>query len=289
VITSDVEIVFVDDRSGDGAWPVLRELAALDPAVRAIRLSRNFGQHAAITAGLTKASATWVVVMDCDLEDRPEEIPRLFQKAMEGHDLVLSRRRTAQTSMPRQLMARLYFRLRRAIMRLDVAPDYCTLSILARNVVNAFTAVKDRDRQYMLILHWLNFDRAVIEVERGERPSGKSAYTWRSLTRLAVDGFFFETTVLLTWTVYLGFFVALAGFGLAVFYAVSYFFLQPLSGFTSLAVLTLLIGGFVIISTGVTGLYVGRIFEQMKGRPLFIISDAAAREAGSTPARERVS
>jgi len=273
-ITADYELVFVDDRSRDGSWDVLESLARADGTVRALRLSRNFGQHAAITAGLSKASGRWVVVMDCDLEDPPEEIPRLYEKAQEGYDLVLSRRVRPRRTGLRRVASRLYFRLRGKFMGLDVDPDYCTLSILSRNVVRSFLAVRDTHRQYMLILHWLGFRRAVVDVEQGVRPSGTSAYTMRELIRVGLDGFFFETTVLLTWIIFLGFAIALAGAALAVFFFVSYFVFHPLSGFTSLAVLILLIGGFIIISTGVTGLYIGKIFEQVKKRPLFVISDS---------------
>jgi polyisoprenyl-phosphate glycosyltransferase len=274
-VTGDYELVYVDDRSRDGAWEILRSLAASDSSVRALRLSRNFGQHAAITAGLSRASGRWVVVLDCDLEDPPEEIPRLVAKAREGYDLVLSRRVRPRRGGLRRLASRLYFRLRRGIMGVDVDPDYCTLSVLSQEVVRSFLSIGDRYRQYMLILHWLGFRRAVVYVEQGERAAGGSAYTLRELIRVAVDGFFFETTALLNWIVFLGFAVALAGTGLATFFLVSYFVLEPLPGFTSLAVLILLVGGFIIISTGVTGLYIGKIFEQVKQRPLFVISDSA--------------
>jgi glycosyltransferase involved in cell wall biosynthesis len=274
-LTLDYELVFVDDRSRDGGWEVLRSLARTNSAVRALRLSRNFGQHAAITAGLSRATGRWVVVMDCDLEDPPEEIPRLVEKAREGYDLVLSRRVRPRRTGLRRFASRLYFRLRAAFMGVDVDPDYCTLSVLSQDVVRSFLSIRDRNRQYMLILHWLGFRRAVVDVGQAVRPSGQSAYTFRALVRLAVDGFFFETTVLLTWIVFLGFAVALAGAGLATFFLVSYFVLEPLPGFTSLAVLILLVGGFIIISTGVTGLYIGKLFEQVKKRPLFVISERA--------------
>jgi polyisoprenyl-phosphate glycosyltransferase len=275
-VTGDYELVYVDDRSRDGAWEILRSLAASDSSVRALRLSRNFGQHAAITAGLSRASGRWVVVLDCDLEDPPEEIPRLVAKAREGYDLVLSRRVRPRRGGLRRLASRLYFRLRRGIMGVDVDPDYCTLSVLSQEVVRSFLSIGDRYRQYMLILHWLGFRRAVVDVEQSERAAGSSAYTLRELIRVAVDGFFFETTALLNWIVFLGFAVALAGTGLATFFLVSYFVLEPLPGFTSLAVLILLVGGFIIISTGVTGLYIGKIFEQVKQRPLFVISESTA-------------
>ena len=268
--------MYVDDRSRDGVWEILRSLAARDSAVRALRLSRNFGQHAAITAGLSRASGEWVAVLDCDLEDPPEEIPRLLEKAREGYDVVLSRRARPRRRGLRRLASRLYFRARRRLMGVDVDPDYCTLSVLSRSVVQSFLAVRDRHRQYMLILHWLGFRRAVVEVEQGIRPSGKSGYSLRELVRVAVDGFFFETTVLLHWIVYLGFAVALAGVGLALYFIVSYAAHGSVPGFTSLAVLMLVVGGFIIVSTGVTGLYIGKIFEQMKKRPLFVISESAA-------------
>jgi len=239
-----------------------------------VRLSRRFGQHAAITAGLSKASGRWVVVMDCDLEDPPEEIPRLLATAREGYDVVLSRRSSERRSRFRRLAARAYFRVRRTFIRLDVDPDYCTLSVLSRRVVDSFLSVHDVYRQYMLILHWLGFERAVVDVEQGERPAGRSTHTFRSVVKLALDGFFLETTVLLSWIVYLGFVLALLGGVLAaVFVAVYFSASNPPSGFTSLAVLLLLVGGFIIISTGVTGLYVGKIFEQVKKRPLFVVAE----------------
>jgi len=275
-ITPDYELVFVDDRSLDGAWGALRELAAVDPAVRIFRLSRNFGQHAAITAGLARSSGRWVVVMDCDLQDPPEDIPRLYAKAQEGYDLVLARRKSSTQSRMRRFAATTYFRARSFFMRLDVDPHYATLSILNRKVVRAFLDVRDVDRQYMLILHWLGFDRAVIDIEPADRAAGKSSYTFRDLVRVAVDGFFFETTILLRWIVYLGFAIAFAGVALAAFFVVSYFVFDPLSGYTSLAVLFLLIGGFIIISTGVTGLYIGKIFGQVKSRPLYIVDEEVA-------------
>jgi glycosyltransferase involved in cell wall biosynthesis len=275
-ITPDYEIIFVDDRSPDGAWEVLRTIARSNPAVRIIRLSRNFGQHKAITAGLATASGRWVVVMDCDLQDPPEEIPRLYAKAREGYDFVLARRKTDRQAWLRRLATRTYYRSRRFFMRLDVDPDYCTLSILSRKVVNAFLQMRDVDRQYMLILHWLGFERAVIEVEKGERAAGRSSYTLQGLIRLGVDGFFFETTILLRWIVYVGFMIALAGVGLAIALVAFYFFADPLPGFTSLAVLILLIGGFIIVSTGVTGLYIGKVFRQVKSRPLFVVDEDLA-------------
>lgn len=277
MISSDWEIVYVDDRSPDGAWGGLVELAGADPRVRAYRLSRNFGQHAAITAGLANSDADWTVVMDCDLQDRPEEIPRLYATAVRGHDVVLTARDRRAQSRLRRLVARAYVRIRNFFFKTDMRTEYSTLSILSRNVVEAFLSLRDRDRQYMLILHWLGFDRAVLETRDGDRHAGRSSYSLSKLFRLAIDGMFFQTTVLLRWIVYLGFAVAGIGALLATFFVYSYFVNDPPPGWTSVAMLVLLIGGFIIVSTGISALYVGRVFEQVKERPLYVVDRVASQ------------
>jgi glycosyltransferase involved in cell wall biosynthesis len=271
------ELVFVDDRSPDGAWEFLANLAKRDDRVRGIRLSRNFGQHAAITAGLAEAKGDWTVVMDCDLQDPPEEIPRLLGKAREGYEIVLSRRVGRRQSWLRRVLGRAYFRIRNFFMRMDMSTEYSSLSLLSRKVVDAFLEVRDRDRQYMLIVHWLGFDRAEIEFQHAERLTGKSAYTLRQLIQVGVEGFFFETTILLRWIVYLGFALAFLGMLLAAWFVLAYFLFNPFPGWTSVAVLLLIVGGFIIISLGVTGLYVGKIFGQVKDRPLYVVDSVVGR------------
>jgi polyisoprenyl-phosphate glycosyltransferase len=281
--TSCYEIVLVDDRSPDGSWEVMQELVQADRAVRLVRLSRNFGQHAAITAGLAESRGRWTVVMDCDLQDTPEEIPRMYAKAQEGFDVVLTERARRSQSWFRRKAGRLYFRVRNFFMRMDMSTEYNTLSLLSRKVVDAFLDVRDRDRQYMLIVHWLGFDRATLTVEHSERHAGKSSYTTRQLVQVAIEGFFFETTILLRWIVYLGFALAFAGALLAAWFIVAYFLFDPYPGWTSLGVLLLLVGGFIIISLGVTGLYVGKIFGQVKDRPLYVVDDVVERSEPGSP------
>jgi glycosyltransferase involved in cell wall biosynthesis len=265
------EIVFVDDRSPDGAWETLVQLAHEDPRIRLVRLSRNWGQHAAVTAGLTASQGQWTVVMDCDLQDPPEEIPRLYAKAIEGFEVVLTRRDERKQSLHRRLAARAYFRLREKFLGIQMDAEYSMLSIVSRKVVDAFLTLGDRDRQYMLILHWLGFPRAVLEIEHAERHEGKSSYTFRMLIRVGLDGMFFQTATLLRWIVYAGFGVAVCGMALAVYLVYRYFVTDPLPGWTSVAVLVLLLSGTILVALGVTGLYVGKIFEQVKGRPLFVV------------------
>lgn len=273
-LVASYELVFVDDRSPDNAWARLRELTAKDPVVRAYRLSRNFGQHAAITAGLAQSRGRWVVVMDCDLQDPPEEIPRLLARAREGFDIVFALRKQRKHSLFRRLAAQIFFALMNAFNRTHFESRYGSFSLLSRGVVNAFLTLGDRERHYLLILHWLGFATTDIEYEHDSRHSGKSSYSLRRLVRHALSGMLFQTTVLLRWIIYLGFSVSLAGALLAAWFVYRYFAHGVQPGFTSLAVLILLIGGFIIGSTGITGLYIGRIFEQVKERPLYVIDSS---------------
>lgn len=277
-LTDDYEILLVDDASTDGAWSVISALAREDAHVRGLRLSRNFGQHAAITAGLAGVRGRWTVVMDCDLQEPPEHIPRLYAKAQEGFDVVHTVRRRRQTAT-RRLSGALYFRMRNAALGTSMGVDHGTLSLLSRKVVDAFLRVGDVHREYLIVLDWLGFEQTSVEMEGAERHSGRSSYTLRKLTRVAVDGMFFQTTRLLRAIVAIGVLVALGGLALAAYDIYVYLTSDPPSGYTSLSVLVLLLSGTILVCLGVVGLYVGKVFEQVKGRPLYLIE----AEVGAAP------
>jgi glycosyltransferase involved in cell wall biosynthesis len=287
-ITSSYEIILVDDRSPDNAWRAITELAERDSHIRGFRLSRNFGQHAALTAAFAQSRGQWAVALDCDLQDPPEHIPTLYAKAQEGYDIVLARRVRKGHSLWRRAAAATYFKLLRTFTNADLRGEHGTFSIVSRPVVDAFRRVGDRSRHYMFIIAWLGFRRGEIEIEHGERPSGVSSYTFRRLMRHAIDGVFFQTTVLLRWIVYLGFVVSTVGVGLALYLIYFAAVSHPYPGWTSLAVLILVIGGFIIISTGVAGLYIGQIFEQVKQRPLYVIADEIGTTSAGMRSRETV-
>lgn len=275
------EIVLVDDCAPDGAWAVIQRLASRDRRVRGIRLSRNFGQHAAITAGLAECRGKRALVMDCDLQDPPEVIPQLYRKALEGHDIVLARRKRKQQALFRRAASALYFRALGALSGRRFDGEFGAFSVVSRAVIDAYLRLQDRDRHYLFILYWLGFDTATIEYEHAERHSGASSYSLRALLRHAFNGMMFQTTTLLRWIVYFGFAVSAAGALLAAYLVYQYATRTPPPGWTSLAVLILVIGGFVIMSTGVTGLYIGKIFEQVKGRPLYIVERRVNDESGA--------
>jgi dolichol-phosphate mannosyltransferase len=288
-ITGSYQVVFVDDRSPDGAWPVLETLARSDSHVKAIRLSRNFGQHAAITAGLAASEGEWTVVMDCDLQDPPELIGSLYAKAVAGYDLVLARRRQRSQPALRRLLARIYFKVLNTFMGTNIDGGFGTFSILSRKVVDAYLSLGERDRHYLFVLTWLGFEQGVMDFDQNDRPAGKSSYSLPKLVRHALSGIFFQTTTLLVYIVYLGFFVVAMGVLLSAFLIYLDLVAHPQPGWVSVMVLILVIGGFIITSTGVTGLYIGRVFQQVKGRPLYVVDSIVRNPPAHQPVKVKPS
>jgi len=281
-VVPSFELIFVDDRSPDDSWSTLRHLARRDHRLKVVRLSRNFGQHAAITAGLEYASGDWIVVMDCDLQDPPEQVPVLYEKAQEGFDVVLARRVGIGHSFFRRLASAGYFRVLNALLGTSFDAGFGNFSVISRKVRNEFLRVRDKDRHYLMILRWLGFATTSVDFPYASRYAGESSYTFGMLLRFAFDGLFFQTTTLLRWIVYFGFAVSGLGALLALFFVINYFVGHPYAGWTSLGVLLLLLGGFIIVSTGVTGLYIGKIFVQAKDRPLYVVDRVV--ESGATTA-----
>jgi glycosyltransferase involved in cell wall biosynthesis len=271
------EIVFVDDRSPDDSWSRLEEIAAGDPAVRALRLSRNFGQQAAVTAGLEHSRGNWTVIMDCDLQDPPELIPEFYACAQEGNQIVYGYQRREGASTLRRLASRTYFRLLNTFAGTSLDDRAGSFCLMSRQVVTEFLRFKDRHRQYLLVLNWLGFESGAVEYEQSGRHSGGSSYTLRSLLAHTLDGIFFQTTVLLRWVVFVGFLISLAGVGVAIYVLLAQATGSFLPGWSSLAIFTLTIGGFIILSTGITGLYVGRTFEQVRERPIFVVEKEVSK------------
>jgi glycosyltransferase involved in cell wall biosynthesis len=271
------EIVLVDDRSEDGAWAEIERLAAVDGSVRGVLLSRNFGQHAATTAGLQYARGDWVVVMDCDLQDPPEVVPRLYEKALEGYDVVFARRPYKPASPTRRALSRLYFWAIGFFGEHPIKGQYGSYSIISRKVVDAFLVFRDQDRHYMMILAWMGFATGAVDYTPVRRPHGRSSYSLPHLLRVALDGVFFQTTVLLRWIVYLGFCLAAVGGLLAVYILIARITGSAYPGWTTIVTAILSLGGFIILSNGITGLYIGKVFDQTRARPVFVVDRVADR------------
>lgn len=274
------EIILVDDRAPDRAWPVIQGLARQDPRVVGLRLARNVGQHKAITAGLAHAKGAAAVVMDCDLQDPPEAIPALMAEAARGHPIVYAKRKGQKRALSTRLINWLYFEFLFRVSGRRIDPELGTFSLITRPVIDAYLAFRERDRHYLFILYWLGFDHATIEFGREGRREGRSSYTFAARVAHAIQGIFFQTTVFLRWVMYLGLFTAAAGFALAGWMLVNFYLSRHVpEGWTSLIVVQLIMSGAVIGSIGVVGLYIARIFDEVRQRPLYIVEETTAPPA----------
>jgi dolichol-phosphate mannosyltransferase len=278
-ITDRYEIILVDDRSPDNAWPSILRVQQHYPQVKGIRLSRNFGQQIAISAGLAEAQGDYVVVMDCDLQDPPEKIPDMFAKLNEGYDLVMARRAERTHSWFRLLAAKVYFSILSRLQEEKIDGSYGSFSMLSRKVIDAFLKFSERERHYLFILRWLGFNVGTIEYEQEERSIGQSSYSIKRLLKHAIDGVFFQATVFLRWIVGIGLLFAFFGVTLAGYFVYQYLIHGSVAGWTSVVVLLLVCTGVILLSLGVIGLYVGKIFDQAKGRPLYLIDTVSDRSS----------
>jgi polyisoprenyl-phosphate glycosyltransferase len=271
----DYEIVLVNDGSPDGSGAVLAAMAARDSRVIVLNLSRNFGQHPAILAGLEHARGRQVVVMDCDLQEAPEDIPRLVAKAAEGYEVVFGLRRRSQRSWFKRLTSKAWFSLINLLSDFPVIPGIGTFSLLDRRVVDQLVRMPNRHSHYQHLVRWIGFRQSSIEIEQAARFDGKrGSYSLRALLRHAFIGVVAHSTRLLTFSIYLGF--AFVGLSVLQFGSVLYLKLfrgVGVAGWTSLMAATWLIGGAILSSLGVIGLYLARIVDEVKQRPAFIVRE----------------
>ena len=268
------EIVLVDDRGPDDSWLVMAALARRDPAhVRAIRLSRNFGQHQAISAGLSECQGRAAVVLDCDLQEPPEVIPRLWEQFQEGHQVVFARRLARKHSPLKRATSWAYDRIIWLISGKPLQPDLGSLSLIGRPVIDQFNVFRDINRHYLHIVQWLGFDPVTIDYVHQSRAAGKSSYSFSRLLRHAIQGLLFQNTRWLEGIILGGALISMLGLAVGCWAAWTALRGSPPPGWASTVVITSLLGGAIIIIQGIVGLYVGQIFEQVKGRPLYVVAE----------------
>jgi glycosyltransferase involved in cell wall biosynthesis len=288
-ITSDFEIVLVEDGSGDGTWPRIAAACAADARVKGIKLSRNFGQHYAITAGLEHARGEHVVVMDCDLQDDPGFIVDLYAKALQGYDVVLTTQRARAHGVLKRLSARVFARSLKWIGGGDRDWLVGGYSLLSRRAVNALLRIGDVHRHYLSLVRWIGFPVAQVPVEHRPRHAGRSSYDFERLVRHAIDGWISHSNRLLYVSVTLGFTFLLAAVASISVIIVLYFVRGFAPGWPSLVVLMLTCTGAILISLGVVGIYIGKIFDEVRGRPLYIIERTLNEPSSShEPAQQSV-
>jgi dolichol-phosphate mannosyltransferase len=271
-ITSNYEIVLVEDGGPDGSWDVMEKLASANDRIVAIKLSRNFGQHYAITAGLDHVRGEWVVVMDCDLQDVPEEIPALYRKAQEGFDVVLARRAARKDAVLKKLFSAAFYRTLGYLTGSDQDESVANFGIYHNKVIRAVIGMRESIRYFPTMIKWVGFRTTKLDVVHDHRADGKSTYNLRKLLRLATDIILAYSDKPIRIMVRIGLLISLTSF----LFALRTFYLWlnnsiEIMGYTSLIISIWLLSGLIISTLGIVGLYVGKTFEGVKKRPIYIV------------------
>jgi polyisoprenyl-phosphate glycosyltransferase len=282
-ITSEFIIVLVDDASPDNCWSLISELSKRDVRVKGIRLSRNFGQHYALTAGIDLVQASWYVIMDCDLQDAPEDIPLLYAKAMEGHDVVAGARRKEGHSLVKRQVSRGFYALFRLLSGVRLDWSIGNFRIFSDRVAENFRTMREQLRFIPASFEWMGFDPVYIDLPHYARTGGRSSYTLPKLFRLAGNTILAHSQVPLKIVASFGLLMSLITFIIGiVYFGNALIYGTEVAGWASLFVTVLFVGSVQIALMGVLGIYIGKTFEEAKGRPLYIVKETINFERNSS-------
>ena len=271
-ITEDFEIILVNDASPDNTWSEIEKQCAADKRVKGLDLSRNFGENYAITAGLHYASGDWIVVMDCDLQNRPEDIPLLYAKAQEGFDIVYARRVHKKFGFFKRLSSRIYHGVLGWLSGVKQDSSVAEFGIYSSQVIAEYNKLPEVARSFANLITTLGFKSAAVDVTHAERGDGETSYTFSKLCKVAFDVILSNSNKPLKIAVGLGAVIVAFSLILIVYTFIEHLVSPQPAGFSSTFISIWLLGGLNIFILGVVGLYVDRIFNQVKGRPLFIVS-----------------
>lgn len=283
IITQSFEVLLVDDASPDNSWEIISELAQADPRFIGIRLSRNFGQHPAISAGLEQSRGEWVVVMDCDLQDRPEEIPNLYNKASEGYEQVVAVRSVRQDVWLKRYTSRIYVGMLSYLSGRKINPAVGNFGIYHRTVIDVIVSLKEQGRTFGLLALWVGYRRTELDVTHMHRPYGNSSYSIRSLIRLGLLGIVSHSDKPLKLTIKLGGYLSAlsVSFGLWIILR-QIIWGHSAVGWSSVMVSIAFMTGVILASIGVTGLYIAQIFDEVKKRPTSIVWETTQSDPHDT-------
>lgn len=273
-ITQDYEIILVDDGSSDSTWEKISAEAILEKRIKGIKFSRNFGHHYAITAGLHEVAGQWVVVMDGDLQDRPEVIPELYSKAQEGFEVVFVSRKNRPEKLYYRIAQRLFYIVLRILSGIEFDSKQANFSIINKKVVEAFRNFPEHARFYGSTLKWLGFKRSEVYADHGVRFSGKTAYSLKKRIKLASDIIIAFSERPLKLAIGLG--VLISTFSTIIAIWLVYGKLNwgfSVTGWTSLMFSIFFLSGILFVILGIHGIYLGRLFQEVKNRPLYIVSE----------------
>jgi glycosyltransferase involved in cell wall biosynthesis len=273
-ITTDFEIVLVEDCGPDNSWEVIKEQRKLHSELKGIKLSRNFGQHYAITAGLTAAKGEWVVVMDCDLQDQPEEIHKLYIKALEGFDTVLARRADRMDGFTKKLSSKVFSKIYSYFTDSKYDNEIANFGIYNKKVIQAVVRIGDSIKFFPLFVKLAGFKATSVTVEHAERHSGTTSYSLSKLLSLAFNTIISFSNKPLKLFVKFGLTISVLSFFVGIYY--TYLSLTnriAVMGYSSIIISIWFLSGVIITTIGVCGIYIGKIFDQVKGRPTYIVDE----------------
>ena len=268
------EIIFVDDGSFDNSFEQVRLLNARDIRVKGLSLSRNFGHQVALTAGMQHATGDVIITMDADLQHPPEVISRLLAEYTKGFEIVNTRRiDTGQTGIFKKITSRFFYRLINLVANVSIPESSSDFRLMSRRALDAFLQFEERDRFTRGLVSWMGFRQTVINYTCAPRFAGKSKYTLRKMFHFAIDGITSFSAKPLRIASYMGVTAFIAGLVYAVFAVIKHMSGKTIPGWTSLLVTVLLLGGLQLLSLGIIGEYLARIFNESKSRPLYFIRD----------------
>ncbi len=268
------ELIFVDDHDKQNSWEEIFRICQQDKRVRGIKLSRNFGQIRAITAGLDNAKGDWIVVMDCDLQDRPESIPELYGKACEGFDVVFAKRVDRKDSALTKFLSKSFYKVYEYFTDGTYDASLCNFSISRRIVIQNYCKLREHNRGYTMFIKWLGFRQTAIELVGDERFSGSSSYSFSKKMNMAFELITAQSNKPLQLSIRIGFVISLIAFAFLIYTVLrQLLFNDGAAGWTSLIASIYLMGGIILAAIGIVGLYVGNIFTEVKNRPLYVIEE----------------
>ena len=271
-ITNDYEIVLVDDFSPDNSWKHIEAICTTHPKVKGIKLSRNFGQHYAITAGLDSAIGEWIIVMDCDFQDAPSEIPNLYNKTKEGFDVVLARRINRKDGFVKKLFSKLFWKTLGWLTGTNIDHTVANFGIYNKKVIQAVCSLRESIRFFPSMILWVGFSKTTLDVKHQERQTGTSGYNFSRMFKLALDVMLAYSDKPIRLVIKMGFFISLFTLLIGLYYLYLNITNQILvPGYTSLIISIWFLSGLIILILGILGLYIGKTFEGVKNRPIYII------------------
>lgn len=284
------EVILVSDGSPDRSWDVMERLVHQHPWLTIVRLSRNFGQHYAMTAGLDLARGEWTVVMDCDLQDQPEEIPRLLAKAREGFDIVVARRLNRQHKWWKRKTSWLFFKVFSLLSGFKLDSSVGSFRIMSRSVVDGLCSMRESYRMFAGLVEWLGFRTGYVDVQHSVRYEGESSYGLVQLLKMALDGMISFSNRPLYISIGAGLLLSVAS-GLYGGFLVARYIIDPstnvVQGWLSTVTVTAFLGGLILLNQGVLGIYLGRLYNQAKGRPLYVVDKVMVGAESRKPGDER--